>query len=145
MIIAFHNCSTIARIKCALFLPHFVFFSTDSLIELCQSFSSIFNILCRFALNTSFFIQNMLTTRGGLILDTNRSNSCIYIAFGAVVAVQLFVSSSFLACFLGTPTSCRLKIAFCATYHANNNWSDCFRIANVCRIRKYAGNPSQSK
>ena len=33
-----------------------------------------------------------------------------------------------------------LKSYFCATYHASS-WSNCAFIANVCRIRKYAGKP----
>ena len=43
------------------------------------------------------FAEIVLITGGPRILDTNRSNSSIYIAFGAVVvvAVQVFLSSSF--------------------------------------------------
>ena len=28
------------------------------------------------------------------------------------------------------------KPLFCATYHAKSNWSNCARIANVCRMRE---------
>ena len=65
------------------------------MLELCQSVSSIYNIRCRFALDTSFLLEIVIMTGRPWILDTNRANSSIYIAFGAVVAVQVFLSTSF--------------------------------------------------
>ena len=76
------------------------------------------------------------------VLDTNLSNSSIYIAFGACCCCCSSVSHPHFerACSARQPDIVGSESLFCATYHANN-WSNCARIANVCRIRKYARKP----
>ena len=70
------------------------------------------------------------------ILHTNDSNSSIYIALGAVVAVQVFLILilSVLARHANVIPRIGSK-SFCATYHENNSLN-CARIANVCRMRE---------
>ena len=51
-------------------------------------------------------------TVGRWVLDENRCKSSIFAAFGAVVAVQVFLLFSFWACLLGTPTWYSHKIAY---------------------------------
>ena len=70
-------------------------------------------------------------------MDTNRSNSSIFIAFGAVVAVCCCSSVShphFERAWPARQPGIGLELFFCATYHANS-WSNCARIANVCFTR----------
>ena len=57
----FHEHLTIMRIKYALFWPDFRPFSTVILLELCQS---LFRLLGRFSLNTSFLFETVLITGG---------------------------------------------------------------------------------
>ena len=66
------------------------------MLELCQSISSIYYILCHFAFCTSFLLEIVLVTGGPSILEINCSNSSMYSALVAVVVtVQVFLSSSF--------------------------------------------------
>ena len=82
----------------------------------------------------------MLLTGGPRILDTSRSNSSIFVAYGAVVAAQSGVSLILIyserAC-SARQLDIGIKPLFCAIYPANC-WSNCVGIANVCRIRTYA-------
>ena len=124
---------------------YFRLFSTVIMLELCQSLSSIYHVVL---LWTSHFCLKLIVLIAGdpWILDTSRSNSSIYIAFGAVVAVQVFPSHPHFerACSARQPDM-GLQSHFCATYHANSR-SNCVRIGKVCRTRKYARrNPSRSK
>ena len=64
IVLVVHDYSTITHVKYALFWPHFRLFSTFIMLELRQSFSSIYNILCRFALNASFLLEIVLVTGG---------------------------------------------------------------------------------
>ena len=137
MIIVFHDYSTITRFKYALFWPrHFRPFSTVNMLELCQSFKS--HLLCRFALNSSLLFEIVLLTGGGL----NPGHKSLYFVHlccvcGAVVAVQVSYHPHFERACSARHPDIGFKSFFCATYHANS-WSNCVRIANVCRIRKYA-------
>ena len=74
----------------------------------------------------------MLITGAPCILHTNGSSSSIYIAFGAVVAVQVFLVLiwSVLARHVNL---IQAQNRFCATYHANKSLN-CACIANVCRM-----------
>ena len=82
----------------------------------------------------------MFISGGPRILDANRSNSSINIAFGAVAAVEVFL----------------ILILSVLARHANLIWaknrffvrlimqialSNSARIANVCRVRKHVRKP----
>ena len=105
VIVAFHDYSTITRVKYALFWPHFRLFSMVIMLELCQSFSSMYYVACRW---TPHFCLKLCLQPGGpesWIQVALIRPFIDYFAFGAVGCCSSSISPILILSVLARPAN----------------------------------------